>query len=438
MRLVPDIERGSAEEIEKFQEHQIRSLLNYANEHSPFYKKLFSDNRIDIQSIQSLKDYRVIPTTSKDDLQQNNWDFLCVPKGRIVEYTSTSGTMGTPVTVALTESDLQRLAYNECISFTCADGTPDDLYQLMLTLDRQFMAGMAYYEGIRKLGAGLIRVGPGLPAMQWEVIERLKPTAVVAVPSFIIKLIDFAKAQGIDLDKSSVTKVICIGESLRTQELGLNALSKRIINGWNIKLYGTYASTEMQTAFTECGHGRGGHHHPELIYVELLDDNHQPVPEGAPGEITVSTLGVEAMPLLRYKTGDMAIAYQDRCACGRNTMRLGPVLGRKQHMIKLKGTTIYPPGIFEVIHSVDHIQDYTVEASTGDLGTDHLKLYLLVKDGKVAESTSLLREAFQSKLRVIPEMNFISQSEMEKLQLINKGRKPKKFLDMRTGSSHES
>ena len=117
----------------------------------------------------------------------------------MIEYTSTSGTLGSPVTIALTEKDLQRLAYNEFKSFTCAGGGPEDVYQLMLTLDRQFMAGMAYYSGIRKLGAGIIRVGPGVPSLQWETIFRLKPTVLVAVPSFILKLIQYAADHKIDL-----------------------------------------------------------------------------------------------------------------------------------------------------------------------------------------------------------------------------------------------
>ena len=203
---------------------------------------------------------------------------------------------------------LQRLAYNEYTSFTCAGGAADDIYQLMLTLDRQFMAGMAYYSGIRKLGAGIIRVGPGVPSLQWETISRLKPTAIVAVPSFILKLIQYAKEHAIDINKSSVKKAICIGENIRNTDFSLNVLGKKITEAWDIKLYSTYASTEMQTAFTECNEGKGGHHNPELLIVELLDENNQPVDAGKPGEVTITTLGVEGMPLLRYKTGDICIA----------------------------------------------------------------------------------------------------------------------------------
>ncbi len=424
-----EIEYQSKEKIKTFQEEKLKLHLEYVSKHSPFYQQHFKQHGIDISEIRSLEDLSQIPPTTKDDLQNRNWDFLCVPRQRIIEYTSTSGTLGKPVIIALTAHDLQRLAYNESISFACADGTELDLYQLMLTLDRQFMAGIAYYEGIRKLGAGLIRVGPGLPAMQWETIERLQPTALVAVPSFLMKLIEYAQQKGIDLNKSSVGKAICIGESLRTSSFELSTLGKKIKEVWNIDLYGTYASTEMQTAFTECKHGKGGHQHPELVLLEILDEQNQPLQSGEAGEVTITTLGVEGMPLLRYKTGDIAIVYDDVCECGRTTTRLGPVLGRKQQMIKLKGTTIYPPGIFEIINQSEDVRDYVVEVFTGNLGTDELKIYVFTSEEKKTES--FLRTAFQSLLRVVPIFEFVNQSSLEHLQLGGQSRKIKKFIDSR-------
>lgn len=431
MKFIPELELQSPQQIKSFQEEKLKTFLRYLQSNSPFYKKQFADHSIDIATINCLSDLEHLPTTTKDDLQKLNWDFLCVPKSQIVEYTSTSGTMGRPVTIALTENDLQRLAYNECISFVCADGKPEDLYQLMLTLDRQFMAGIAYYQGIRKLGAGIIRVGPGLPAMQWETIERLRPTVLVAVPSFIIKLIEFAVEQNIDLNQSSVRKAICIGEGLRTADLELNIIGKKIKEAWNIDLYSTYASTEMQTAFTECGASKGGHHHPELIIVEILDENNQHVVAGKTGEVTVTTLGVEGMPLLRFKTGDIATYSDQPCTCGRNTMRLGPIVGRKQQMIKLKGTTIYPQGIFEILNAAEHILDYVVETFTGNLGTDELKLHLYAEEDHKVKAEAELRLVFQSRLRVIPHISFSTHHEIEKIQLGGQSRKVKKFIDNR-------
>ena len=234
------------------QEQKLQELLVYISSHSPFYQELFARHRIDITAIKTLNDLPLLPTTEKDDLQQRNNDFLCVPTTKIIEYTSTSGTLGSPVTIPLTENDLNRLALNEYHSFSCADGSPTDIYQLMLTLDRQFMAGIAYYSGIRKMGAGIIRLGPGVPALQWETIERLKPTAIVAVPSFILKLIGFAKANGIDMNATSVKKAICIGENIRNTDFSLNMLGRKITEEWHITMFSTYASNEMQTDFTEC------------------------------------------------------------------------------------------------------------------------------------------------------------------------------------------
>ena len=250
MNFFPEIETKPIAEIARFQQSELRKLLRYVSAHSRFYSEHFAAQGINPDTILTLDDLRKIPPTTKDDMQKRNWDFLCVPRSRIAEYMSTSGTLGKPVTIALTENDLQRLAYNEAISFACADGSSTDLYQLMLTLDRQFMAGIAYYHGIRKLGASLVRVGPGVPAMQWESIQRLKPTTLVVVPSFLLKLIEFASENRIDFNASSVKRAVCIGESLRTRSLEFNILARKITESWDIKLYSTYASTEMQTAFT--------------------------------------------------------------------------------------------------------------------------------------------------------------------------------------------
>ncbi|MCD6063822.1 MAG: phenylacetate--CoA ligase, partial [Flavipsychrobacter sp.] len=215
-----------------YQSAALRQLLQWVCGRSPFYQKLFKEHKLNIDNIKSVRDLEFLPTTSKTDMQEHNWDFLCVPDHDIKEYTATSGTLGKPVTIALTENDLQRLAYNEHQSFLCADGKPGDIYQLMLTLDRQFMAGMAYYQGIRQLGAALVRTGPGLPAMQWDTINRLQSNSIVAVPSFMLKLIDYAKENQIDLAHTPVHKAVCIGESIRGADFELNTLGQRIYEQW--------------------------------------------------------------------------------------------------------------------------------------------------------------------------------------------------------------
>lgn len=428
--MLPSIETRSTVEIKRFQEQKLAEQLIFLNEKSPFYQDLFRKNNIDISKIKTLEDLVLIPPTTKNDLQQRNDDFICVPRNKIIDYITTSGTLGDPVTFAMTDRDLDRLAYNEAISFAVADGSDNDTYQLMTTIDRRFMAGLAYFLGVRKLGAGIIRVGNGMPELQWDSIRRFRPNAFITVPSFILKLITYAEENGIDYRSSSIKRAICIGEPLRNPDFSLTTLSSRIKEKWDIQLYSTYASTEMGTAFTECRYGCGGHHHPELIIVEFLDENDMPIKENEAGEVTITTLGVEGMPLLRFKTGDVCYHYTEACQCGRNTMRLGPVLGRKQQMIKYKGTTLYPPALYDILDNVDQIVNYYVEVYTNSIGTDEIVIH--IGSRHVSETfEKQIKDHFRAKLRVAPQIIFEPVDYIEKTIFNETGRKAIKFIDKR-------
>lgn len=429
MNLLPEIEKQSAQAIADFQYRELIKLLKYVNQNSLFYKRHFTEHKINPEEIKSIGDLKRILPTVKDDLQKHNWDFLCVPRNKIIEYASTSGTLGKPVTIALTENDLQRLAYNEAISFVCAGLTADDTVQLMLTLDRQFMAGLAYHAGARKLGAGIVRIGPGLPALQWQSIQEIKPTVLIGVPSFVLKLIEFAEQNMIAYRNSSVKTILCIGEGIRQPDLTLNALGERIKHSWDVTLISTYASTEMQTAFTECEHGRGGHLHPELLIVELLDEQNNPVPENEIGEVTITTLGVEGMPLIRYKTGDLAKAFTEPCTCGRNTIRLSPLAGRKQQMLKVKGTTLYPQTFINILQGISGIKDFAAVANKTETGQDDLTIFINTE--LESETRKILEERFKSGLRILPEIRFVSQEMLDKIQSQSGSRKIQKFIDNR-------
>ena len=430
MNYSPDAAFKTKEQIKLMQEEKLQEAVAYLYEHSPYYKELFTQARFNVKGIRTIEDLSAIPITIKENLQQHNDAFLCVPRNKIIEYSSTSGTLGAPVTIALTENDLDRLTYNEYSSFKSAGGSSDDIYQLMLTMDRQFMAGMAYYSGIRKMGAGIIRLGPGVPSLQWETILRLRPTAIIAVPSFMLKLIEYAREHHIDFNNTSVQKAICIGENIRNTDFSLNTIGKKITENWNIKLYSTYASTEMQTAFTECSECKGGHLQPELLIVELLDEMNKQVVAGQPGEVTITTLGVEGMPLLRYKTGDICVYDDSPCACGRNTLRLSPIIGRKKQMIKYKGTTLYPPALFDILNEMEEVIDFVAEVYSNEMGSDEVLLHLLPEN--VSEACNRkIRANLQARLRVIPDIKYSTKEEIHKMQMPEAGRKIIKFIDMR-------
>ncbi len=428
--MIPEIELKSTGEIKLFQEEKLRELMAYVAKNSPFYQNRFQEKNIQYQDIKTLEDLTKIPVTTKNDLQKHNDDFISVDRSKIIDYVTTSGTTGTPVFFGLTDKDLDRLAYNEAISFACSNVTPDDTIQLMTTIDRRFMAGLAYFLGARKLSAGIIRVGAGIPELQWDSILKFKPTYIIAVPSFLLKLIEYAERNDIDVNKSSIKGAICIGESLKTQDFSLNKLSKKIKDKWYINLFSTYASTEMGTAFAECEYQQGGHHHPELIIVEILDENNQPVKNGETGELVITTLGVEAMPLLRFKTGDVVQAHHEACKCGRNTLRLGPVVGRKEQMIKYKGTTIYPPAMYDLLGDFPEIKSYVIEINNNEIGTDNITIKIAVKE-QSKEFVNQLKDHFRAKIRVSPDIKFVSFDEINALKFPKLSRKPMLFIDKR-------
>jgi len=404
----------------------INYFLNYIQINSKFY-----NNRLHLNyKINKLKDIKKLPFTTKDDIAKRNNDFLCVPESEIRDFLTTSGTLGEPISFYLTRNDLIRLGINERNSFELCNIKKGNKVLLTTTIDKCFMAGLAYYLGSQELGVGIIRTGPGNMKYQWDMIERFKPEIIIAVPSFLLKMIRYAKEHGIDPKKSSLEKAICIGEAIRNADFKLNSLGEAITSSINIKLYSTYASTEMMTAFTECDEGMGGHHQEDLLFVEVLDNNNEEVKDGECGEVVITTFGVEAMPLLRYRTGDICNIYRNKCECGRESVRLGPVLGRKSERLKVKGTTIFPLAILDTIYAFNKINNFVVEVSLDEFNSD--KLCLFVTD-EFLETSSLkdLKNFLKSKLLFTPDIKVVDINIInEKVGSIN-NRKTIRFKDKR-------
>ncbi|MBR4787727.1 MAG: AMP-binding protein [Bacteroidales bacterium] len=429
--FIPEIEFQPKEVIKAFQEEKLRTQIAYLQAYSPFYQRLFSEHHILADKIKTIEDLRHIPFTDKRDLQLHNWDFLCVPREQIIDFITTSGTLGDPVTFACTDHDLERLAYNEAVSFSCAGLTQGSVLQLMTTLDKRFMAGLAYFLGLRKMGAGVIRVGNGIPELQWDTIRRIRPDSIMCIPSFILKLIEYAEANGINYRDSSIKRIIGIGEGLREQNFELNSLGKKIKEKWDVQLFATYSSTEMSATFSECEQGCGGHHHPELLIVEIIGEDDMPVPEGEVGEVVITTLCVEGMPLLRFRTGDMACIHPEPCACGRQTFRISPIVGRKNHMIKYKGTTLYPPAMADVLNNTSYVENYYITLKTSEAGTDDVIITIGLKEGTNADVVKDLKDRFRAKIRVAPQIVIAPAEAVRKINFPAMSRKPVTFFDER-------
>ena len=328
-----DIGFSSPGVIKKLQEKILRRHLVYCKKHSPHYRKKFKKFDFDNFSLNRLQE---LPFTEKSDISRCNEDFLAVAGDKIVDMVMTSGTTGLPLKMMYTDEDLDRLAYNEEKSLAGCGITDKDKVLLTCTLDRCFIAGLAYFLGVRSIGAAAVRNGQSSLNSHAEIIKLMRPTIIVGVPSFLIKLGMYIANTGADPRKTGITGLVCIGEPVRNMDLKLLKTGKDLTNIWNANLFSTYASTETVTTFCECEQQEGGHLHPDLAIAEIVDELGNPVPSGTAGEVVITPLSVEGMPLVRYKTGDISFLIDEPCQCGRFTPRLGPILGRKKQMIKLK------------------------------------------------------------------------------------------------------
>jgi len=165
--------------------------------------------------------------------------------------------------------------------------------------------------------------------------------------------------------------------------------------------------------------------------VELLDENNNQVDPYTPGEVTITTLGVEGMPLIRYKTGDICMYMDEPCGCGRTTLRLSPLMGRKKQMIKFKGTTLYPPALFDLLNEREEILDFVVEVYSNEIGLDQVLLYLVPADDS-EECDHRIRAYLQARLRVSPHIKYVTPEEIQKMQFNEANRKAVKFIDRRS------
>ncbi|MBN1141358.1 MAG: AMP-binding protein [Deltaproteobacteria bacterium] len=399
--------------------------LRYLAEHSPFYRKLGSA----LREVRTAADLPLLPLTDKSDLADPDNVFSCVDSHRMVDCCLTSGTTGRPVALPQTARDLERLAFNEELSFRGAGIAPGDRVLIAAALDRCFMAGLAYFLGLVRIGALTIRGGSGSLPVLGELVRNHRPSAIIGVPTLLLRLAERLQGEGVDPASLGVKRLIGIGEPLRNADLSLSPLGLRLGKLWGSDLFGTYASTEMATSFSDCCCGRGGHVPPELIVVEIVDDEGRPLPPGQPGEVVATPLQVTGMPLLRFRTGDIATLHDGPCPCGRNTPRLGPVLGRRSQMLKMRGVTLFPSAIFSVLEEVAGVRGYYLEVFDEFDLSDRVRVVVGGTAGALDPND--IAERIAARTRVKPEVLVMAPEEIQAKVHPGDRRKPVTFFDCR-------
>ena len=417
-----DLSFQTPEVIRAEQERLLNEQIDYCRRKSPFYRQAldkFPRRRFRLEDLQEF------PFTSKHDLHQRNDDFIAASRQEIADIVFTSGTTGKPCKIAYTVSDLQRLAYSDATGFRATGMTPDDIALITCTLDRCFIAGLAYSMGTVKLGGAIIRNGLNTLESHADIIQNNLVTAIVGVPSFLVKLGQFLVDNKIDI--SNIKHILCIGEPLYNRDMSRTPLAQKLEAFWPGCVYSTYASSEMVTSFTECSQRHGGHPAADLCVVEIVDENGNPVPPGEVGEVVVTPLQVEGMPLIRFRTGDLSFLIPEPCPCGRNNLRLGPIFARKAQMLKIKGTSLYPANFFDVLDQIEGVDNYYMEVS-GTALSDEIDLYVSFKSGDM--ESNRVKEKLLARTRVGVRLHTVSVADAHK-KVFGSTRKPLRFFDLR-------
>jgi phenylacetate-CoA ligase len=422
------LDTAGQEDVLKAQDGLFREHVKYIAENSPYYRELFKKEAIDPQGV-GLGDIASLPITDKAAIEERNDDFLAVAPESIGDMVLSSGTTGRPTRMMYSGADLDRLAYNEKAAMRRLDIGPGDVALLTCTMDRCFIAGLAYYAGIRAVGAAAVRNGVNTPPSHMEVIRRMDPTVIVGVPSFLLKLGRYMKDEGMDPAGIRARTLICIGEPLRGRDMEMQRLGVELEGLWDARAYSTYASSETVTTFCECKAQAGGHIHPALGIVEILDEEGRPLPPGEAGEVVMTPLMTEGMPLLRFRTGDVSFLVEGGCGCGRTPPRLGPVIGRRKQMIKCHGTTLYPPAVFAALDDMDAVGEYYMVVDSDYELSDKIEVHVAVTDP--ACTSAHIAERLQARLRVRPVVVIEPGEALRRVVYDPASRKPVRFIDRR-------
>ena len=414
----------SREEIAEKSLRALRNHIRHVKECSGYYRTVLDgitpDDLADSTTIAAL------PCTTREELAAHSSRFLGVAAPMVVETVITGGTGGAPLPFIFTASDLDRIAYNQALHFHAAGITDRDRVLLLLSLDRYALDGMAHYRGSVMAGANVMRVGIGATVTE-ELRHKLRffrPTVLIGNPSLLRAGALACRENGIDTAGSPVTKLLCTNEGVYTRDLAHNAMAQSIAEFWGAEVFSLYASTETAVAYGDCPEHRGLHAHPELVYTEIVDDGGKPVPDGTVGELVATPLGVEGVPLLRYRTGDMTFKVSGSCSCGRNSCRIGPILGRKSQLFSCNGAVIYPLPLTNALDAVEEVKDYLIIIDNDTGQTDSVTIQVAAPPAALQKIAAAVHEAtgvyLQTLVSNIPTIHSLRKGSSKKLQILDR------------------
>ena len=351
----PHIERMPLEDLHALQEDRLKSVVRYVYDHSAFYRRRFKEAGVEPGDIRTLADVTKLPFTRKVDLRDNYpTGMFSAPKSQVVRYHVSSGTTGKPTVVGYTKGDIETWSESLARALTSIGLDSDDVVQVGYGYGL-FTGGLGLHYGAERIGAAVLPVGTGNTERQIELMQDLGTTAIACTPSYFLHIMEVAEKMGISIKKDTKLKAGIFGAepwSLETR--------KRIEDATGINAYDIYGTSEISgPLFTECHAKKGIHVWADMFLIEVLDPKTgEHVADGETGELVFTTLHKFALPLIRYRIGDLTIMNSEPCECGRTHPRIMRILGRTDDMLIIRGINVFPSQVESVLMNIPEVGDH--------------------------------------------------------------------------------
>lgn len=416
MYLHPELETMTRPEIEKLQMERLKTTLQRCM-NAPFYKKRFEEHGLKPEDIRSLEDLRKIPFTTKQDLRDNYpFGMSVVPLEQVVRLHSSSGTTGTPTVILHTQKDLDEWANAVARCLYMVGLRPGDIFQNSSGYG-MFTGGLGFQYGAERLGMLTVPAAAGNTKRQIKFITDFGTTALHAIPSYAGRLYEVMEEMGIDPRRNTKLRTLIIGAEPHSDQQ-----RRRIEDMLGVKAYNSFGMSEMcgpGVAF-ECPEQNGMHIWEDYYIVEIVDpETLEPVPEGEVGELILTTINREAMPLLRYRTRDLTRILPGECPCGRHHKRLDRMKGRSDDMMILKGVNIFPIQIENILMQFKELgSDYLITLTNleaNDEMTVEVELNEFIDDyGFMQRLTKEITRQLKDEILITPTVKLVPKGSLPK------------------------
>lgn len=402
-------------EIEALQLERLQATVKHCMQ-SPFYKKRFEENGLKPSDIKTLDDLRKIPFTTKQDLRDTYpFGIASTPLRNCVRLHSSSGTTGNPTVILHTQKDLDEWANQVARNLWMVGLRPDDVFQNSSGYG-MFTGGLGFQYGAERLGMLTVPAAAGNSLRQIKFITDFGTTALHAVPSYVTRLYEVMKDNGVDPRKDTKLKVLAIGAEPHSEEQ-----RKRIEDMMGVKAYNSFGMSEMcgPGVGFECKEQNGLHFWEDYYIVEIVNpETLEPVPDGEIGELVLTTLCREAMPLLRYRTRDLTRVLGRNCPCGRNHVRIDRMRGRSDDMIVLRGVNIFPIQIEKILMQFPELASNYLITLTTDEDNDNMTVEVELEElftddyHRLLELEHNIRRALKDEILLTPHIKLVPKGSL--------------------------